>query len=112
MKRIKLFENFNSNTNSLIDLFEENDFNVHLFEQNNMQCAEIETWTDGGVNMIITLIPFTKEKFIEYVDNFDIDAEIDLYRQDKSYKNRFTIRESLRDFDNYVKRLKEIVEEI
>lgn len=106
MKRIKLFENFNSNTNSLIDLFEENDFNVHLFEQDNMQCAEIETWTDGGVNMIIKLIPFTKEKFIEYVDNFDIDAEIDLHRQDKSYKNRFTIRESLSDFSNYMERLK------
>ena len=34
--------------------------------------------------------------------------EIDLYRQDKRYKNDFTIRESLEDFEKYHDRLKDL----
>lgn len=95
-------------TEQLKKFFEKNDFNVFLFEQDNQQCAEIEKWTDGGVDMIFTLMPFTKEKFIERVDSFNVDEEIDLHRQDKKYKNDFTISESLNDFTNFHEHLKDI----
>jgi hypothetical protein len=91
------------------DLLEENDFNVHIYSESKRTYAEIETWTDGGVNMIITLDPFTIDEFKCYVDNFDIDEEIDLYRQGKLYKERFTISESLKDFKDYHKRLKKLL---
>jgi len=92
--------------------FEEQGFNVHLFEQENQQCAEVEKWTDGGVDMIFALMPFTAEKFIERVNDFNIDEEIDLYRQDPSYKSNFTISESLKDFKNFHRDLKQVVKKL
>ena len=99
-------------TDQLRNFFEENDFLVHQFEQDGQQCAELERWTSGGVDMITTLIPFTKKEFISYVDNFDVDEEIDSYRMDKNYKNTFTIRHSLADFTEFHNMLKEISEKI
>lgn len=96
----------------LTDFFEENGFNVYQFEQDGQQCAEVEKWTYGGVDMIITLIPFTKDEFISYVDDFDIDEKIDFYRNDKSYKNTFTIRQSLKDFTEFNNMLKRVVEKL
>ena len=99
-------------SNKLRDFFENEDFLVHPFEQDGQQCAEVEKWTDGGVDMIITLIPFTKDEFISYVDDFDIDEKIDFYRNDKSYKNTFTIRQSLKDFTEFNNMLKRVVEKL
>lgn len=96
----------------LKDFFEKQDFNVHLFEQDNQQCAEVEKWTDGGVDMVFTLMPFTAEKFIERVNDFNIDEEIDLHRQGQDYKNAFTISESLKDFKNFHKGLKKVVQSL
>lgn len=115
-KHLKTFESFNPKGDNSIEqlqsFFEENDFNVHLFEQNGEQCAEVEKWTDGGVDMIFTLCPFTKESFITSVNDFDIDEEIDLHRQGQDYKNAFTITQSVEDFTNFHNHLKEIVSKI
>ena len=96
----------------LTDFFEENGFNVYQFEQDGQRCAELEKWTYGGLDMIITLIPFTKDEFISYVDDFDIDEKIDFYRNDKSYKNTFTIHQSLKDFTEFNNMLKRVVEKL
>ncbi len=93
-------------TQKLLDFFEEEGFNVYLFEEEGKTCAEIEKWTNGGVDMIIQLIPFTVAEFIEYINDFDVDKEIDLHRQGVGYKEQFTIRESLKDFTNFHKSLK------
>ena len=73
----------------------ENNFNI--YEDTN--CFELEAWTDGGVDMIIHLDKDEKEtatqQFINYINYFDIDNEIDIYRQDKDYCNNFKISESL-----------------
>lgn len=99
-------------TEQLKTFFEERDFNVHLHEQDGVQCAEVEKWTDGGVDMIIGLVPFTKEEFIEYVNDFDVDEHIEITRQDKSYRAAFTIRQGLDDFTAFHNHLKEVVESI
>ena len=79
-------------TENLKKFFEEKDFNVHLIEQDGNQCAEVETWTNGGVNMILWLNPFTIEEFKQIVNDFDVDEEIELHRQGQDYRNAFTIR--------------------
>jgi hypothetical protein len=99
-------------TENLKNFFEEKDFNVHLTEQDNVQCAEVETWTNGGVNMIMWLNPFTVEEFTQRVNDFDVDEEIELHRQGQDYKNAFTIRESLKDFENYHNRLKDVLSDL
>jgi hypothetical protein len=92
----------------LIEFFRSKDFRTHTSDDE----LDLETWTDGGVNMFIHLQPITVEEFINQVDSFDIDEEIDLHREDKRYKNDFTIRQSLDDFTAFQNRLEEIVSEL
>jgi len=99
-------------TKKLQAFFESKEFNVYLFEQDNEQCAELESWTVGGVDMIISLVPFTKENFIEYVNDFDIDEEIELNRQNEAYRKAFTISQSVTDFTNYFNELDNIKDEL
>lgn len=96
----------------LAELFEANNFKVYQFQQDGKHHAELETWTDGGVNMIITLMPFTAKSFLSYVKDFDVDELIDLYRQDPGYRNAFTIAQSLKDFRRFHKRLKCLKKEL
>jgi len=95
-------------TENLKNFFEEKDFNVHLTEQDGNQCAEVETWTNGGVNMILWLNPFSIEEFEQRVNDFDVDEEIELHRQGQDYKNAFTIKESVKDFEDFHIRLKDV----
>jgi len=74
--------------------------------EDGVQCAEIEKWTNGGVDMNILLRPFSEESFIEYVDNFDISEEVDLHRQDTAYRNNFTILKGVEDFAAFHNSLK------
>lgn len=97
------------NIKELQDFFEKEEFNVSLFKEKNIQCAEIEKWTNGGVNMNILLRPFSEEAFIEYVNDFDINEEIDLHRQDTAYRNNFTILEGVEDFAAFHNSLKDTV---
>ncbi len=99
-------------TKQLQKFFEDNGFNVYLTKQDNVQCAEIEKWTDGGVDMIIWLNPFTVDEFKDYVKDFDIDDEIDLHRQAKDYCSAFTIRQSLSDFTDFHNNLKEVASKL
>jgi len=73
---------------------------------------ELENWTNGGVDMIITLYKdintSATSQFIEYIKNFNIDEEILLLMQDQSYRNHFTIKNSLIDFEDWIAELKKI----
>src|SRR5574344_202516 len=77
---------------------------------------DIEQWTNGGVDMIIYIDKNSNETLIEqleeYINNFDIDEEIDLYRENEDYKNNFTIRASLEDFENWVEYINDIIKEL
>lgn len=84
---------------------------VNVSKFANGQGLEMETWTDGDVNMIVWLENEDNllEDFKEFVENFDIDSEIELHREDKRYQDAFSLRESLNDFEDYAKWLKKIV---
>ena len=96
----------------LVAFFETNEFNVHEFEQDGQKCAEIEKWTDGGVDMIITLMPFSSEKFIEYVNDFSVDEQVRFYQQDELYREHFTISKSLKDFRKFYNQLKKVTKSL
>ena len=74
--------------------------------------VELESWTDGGVDMIFYIYKDENidclEQFKIHIDNFDIDEEIDLHRQDIRYRDAFTISESFKDFKDYLKELRKI----
>ena len=76
--------------------------NVDICHFSNVDGLEMETWTDGGVNMIVCLEDEKGliESFKDYVEYFDVEEEIDLHRQGESYKKAFTLRQSLDDFED------------
>ena len=84
-----------------------------IFE--NESSYELKTCTDEGVDMIITIEKnggTLLEQLKEYIDNFDIDSEIDMYRKDKEYRDNFTIKESIEDFESYISYVKDLIEEL
>lgn len=92
----------------------EDNFNIYDEIYSDGTCMELEAWTDGGVDMIIT-IDYEKDiiKGLEnYLDNFDVDEEIDIYRQSEDYRSAFRITESVKDFENWVKFIEDIIKQL
>lgn len=99
-------------TEQFKNFFEQNNLNVHMYEQDGKQCAEVQTWTDGGVEMTLNISPLTMEEFGKEVEDFDIDDEIILHRELANYRANFTLRESVNDFEKYHNRLKQLLSEL
>jgi len=97
---------------SLVDTLEKHDLCVYLTKQDGKVCAEVETFTGYGVNMIIWLSPFSLKEFKRYVEDFDVDEQIEMHREDERYKSAFSISQSLADFTAFKERLEEIIENI
>lgn len=88
-----------------------NDLKLYkFFEMNGFRVNEdeISKHTKGGVEMKFILNPFIKEGFQDIVENFDVDEYIDLHRNDPIYKENFTIKQSLNDFEDFHNELKEL----
>ena len=77
---------------------------------------ELESCTDGGVNMLIGIDKDSDYDLLaqleQFVENFDIDEEIDIHRQDAYYRRKFTIKESIRDFENWVDYIEECISKL
>ena len=77
---------------------------------------ELESWTNGGVDMFISIDKNSDNNLLEqlerFVENFDIDEEIDIHREDENYKRNFTIRESINDFENWVDYIEECISKL
>ena len=99
-------------TQKLKKFFEDFAIEVFLIKQVGVQCAELNTYTAGGVNMIVWLNPFTVEEFRDWVRDFDVDEQIDIHRQDKRYCDAFSISNSVEDFTEYHARMKQILKNL
>ena len=97
---------------------------VDEYKEDDKLCGyELNTYTDGGVNQIV-FIDFRgtdkdpknkndfKELFLQRINSINIDDEIEVNRQDKSYKESFTIRESLTDFEDSKNELLKLAESL
>ena len=77
---------------------------------------ELESCTDGGVNMLIGIDKDSDYDLLaqleQFVENFDIDEEIDIQRQDAYYRRKFTIKESIRDFENWIDYIEECISKL
>ena len=105
---------------NIIKTIESFNYNVNLIYENGMISGmEIKTWTNGGVDMIHTFFfcddyqelydkDNVKKQLQDLADNFSVDDEIDMYRQDAKYKSDFTISQSLEDFNEYQKKLEDL----
>ena len=77
---------------------------------------ELESCTDGGVNMLIGIDKDSDYDLLaqleQFVENFDIDEEIDIHREDTDYRRNFTIRESINDFENWVDYIRDCISKL
>jgi len=112
------------NLNKIIEIIEKNNISIYEYEENNVLCGyELSTYTDAGVNEIIFLDfredfknpknidDFIKE-FKSYMKHYTIDERIENNRQNAKYKEDFTLKQSLKDFSKWYKKIKELIKEI
>ena len=100
----KAFESVkNNNAVEFFSLF----FNVDDNEDN----YELEAWTEGGVNMVVTITKKNwKEDFRKYVNGFDIDEQINLIQNVRNYQSALTYHQSVEDFEDYKKWLVSVLD--
>lgn len=103
------------------EAFLDENYIAHDRYEENGECVgvEIETWTDGGVDMLHLIDgrdrdmndpDWWKDELQSIYEAFDVDVEIDIHRQDKSYRDAFTHRMSVEDFDAHEEWLRELSE--
>jgi len=97
----------------IFDKIEAAGISIYQYEENKKLCGyELNTYTDGGVNQIV-FIDFRdtdkdpksekdfKELFLNRIKSIDIYEEININRQDNSYKQAFTLTRSRKDFKTW-----------
>ena len=104
----------------IIDKLENANIQVHEYKEDNKLCGyELNTYTDCGVNQIVFVDfrgtdknPKSGKDFIELynerVNDIDIDEEIQMNRQDKSYTANFSLEISVQDFKDWKENLQNI----
>lgn len=77
----------------------------YVYDTGNGEYEMSGVHTDGGVEMRVIISKYDnwKESFRDYYDGFDIDEEIELYRQGPNgdYRKSFTISQSVEDFKSW-----------
>lgn len=88
----------------------------HFHVHEDKQVVELETWTEGSVNMFVHLRKETAvsylDQFKNHIEEFSVDEEVDLHREDSHYRNHFTVTESVEDFQTYKEKLISILTEV
>lgn len=88
-------------------------------ESNKIRGYELNTYTHGGVNQIVFLDfrnkglnPHSVEDFMkvydDYIENIDIDEEIQMNMQDAGYRAMFSLSDAVTDFNNWKTTLEEL----
>ena len=94
------------------------DFSLYGYYEKGVLCGyEMETWTDGGVNMIHfidcrdsgVIVEAILSELNEIVDDFDTDGEVLKHMASEDYRRHFTLQSGLDDFTEYKRRLKSAV---
>ena len=109
---------------NIFDIIEENGISIDKYDENGRLCGyELNTYTKGGVNEIIFLDfreenqdPKNADDFIKefksYMKCYTIDERIETNRQNPKYKEDFTLKQSLKDFSKWNKKIKKLIKEL
>lgn len=93
----------------LLEVLKENDFRVY---EDSM---ELEDWTSGGYDVIITVEDWTEEKVMEAINDFDPNHEVEIWWHDKEFQcnYNYSMAEALEDMEEWkrdkLKGMKEIL---
>lgn len=97
---------------SLKKALEERGYSVDVYDEpmsshnrHPRRYAELEKYSDAGIDNIIVLEPFTIDSFEKFYNDYDVDEEIDLHREGESFRKAFTIRMALEAFEDWERTL-------
>jgi len=97
----------------IFDKIEAAGISIYEYKEKGKICGyELNTYTDGGVNQIIFIDFRRTEKdpkneshfkalFADRINSIDIDEEIEMNRQDKTYRAAFTLKDAVKDFKRW-----------
>ena len=98
---------------TIFSQLEDENISIYDYKENDKLCGyELNTYTHKGVNQILFLDfrdtglnPKSPKDFMAVFSNriadIDTDEEIEINRQNRNYRNSFSIRESLEDFEEW-----------
>lgn len=108
----------------IFNKIEKASISIHEYEENDKLCGyELNTYTNGGLNQVV-LVDFRdtdkdpkkakdfKELFLQRVKDIDVYEEVEMNRQNKQYRDAFTLRESLDDIEEWKKELVKLAESL
>lgn len=74
-----------------------------VFDIDEQGGCEIERWTDGGVDVILYIQPFTIEEYKDVINRIDCSEEVVLlWNNDPTYKQDFgTIGNAYEDYKSF-----------
>ena len=81
----------------LLEILEENDFRVY---EDSM---ELEDWTSGGYDVIITVEDWTEEKVMEAINDFDPNHEVEIWWDNNEFRSNYnnSMAEALEDMEEW-----------
>lgn len=77
--------------------------------------GELECYTDGGGDMIITLDKVRKKNLQEYIDDFDINVEVILWWHDGRPGNGVpfaNVKEHYEDYEAFLEKLQKVCDKM
>lgn len=102
---------------NIFDKIELAGISIHHYKEDGKLCGyELNTYTEGGLNQIV-FVDFRdtkkdpenekdfKELFSERIESIDVDEEIEMNRQNKGYRDAFTLTQALKDVKAWKKGL-------
>lgn len=122
MKKIKAVKTIDQ----IIEIIENDGIKIDKYEEDGKHCGyELNTYSDDGVNLIVFLdfrdfkengnvnnVNDFINEFNSYMNDFDIDNTIIMYREDPSYKATFTLSQSLKDLNSWKKDMLNLIKKI
>lgn len=91
------------------DYLEDKSYLVHLFYQDGKKCAEVESWTEHDIDMIIELMPFTIQELEGYYEGFNMFEEVTLQGQDERFRDAFSLEDAVKEYSEWLKRLSKTI---
>jgi len=108
----------------ILTIIENEEINVYNYKEKGVLCGyELNTYTPCGVNEIIFLDFRSEgksainpndfiEEFENYMKHYTIDERIQNNMQNEKYREDFTLKQSLKDFEKWEKRILNLIKKL
>lgn len=109
-RQVEYYNRLNDEQKRLYDLISDK-YDISLDIVNGEFEAEINCYTNHDINMVFYINPFTLAEIDSYFDNFDIDNEVQLMYESSSFRERFSLREAIAEYEDWIEEWEDNISE-